>query len=263
MGHVRGSPPEGSAPALARSPLLHDSFGADGIGSHAPPAQLPHALQNPLVAPGQAAPSVLSDAEMDEATQLAIALSLSEQSQPPPVPPVSTAATSPQHAVGAESGMAPLDIWGRPMGSPGAQAVGADPFPAACYDGRGATAAKPPVEVMEPSMSESDQLALALELSLQEAKAREEALAAERAMVLEADRALVLKLRRGRSGGLAAEGGEGGARSPHPSGGAAAGASDRRRRDGRSDGVLGGSGVGVLGGSGMVVSRTSRHHGGR
>ena len=191
MGHVRGSPPEGSAPALARSPLLHDSFGADGIGSHAPPAQLPHALQNPLVAPGQAAPSVLSDAEMDEATQLAIALSLSEQSQPPPVPPVSTAATSPQHAVGAESGMAPLDIWGRPMGSPGAQAVGADPFPAACYDGRGATAAKPPVEVMEPSMSESDQLALALELSLQEAKAREEALAAERAMVLEADRALV------------------------------------------------------------------------
>ena len=100
-----------------------------------------------------------SDAEMDGATQLAIALSLSNRASRRPYPRLYRNHVTPITPTrrGHERHGASRHL-GRPMGAGRFLRHAAT---AECY------AAQPPVEVMEPSISESDQLALALELSLQ------------------------------------------------------------------------------------------------
>ena len=191
-GRTSASPPEGGP--LARSPLLGDASalgGAHGPAFAAPPSDELPFLPNPLVSAGRtgtgrpAAAGMLghhSDPDMDEATQLAIALSLSEAAQqqhpPPPGPP-------PPGPPPPAAELPALDVWGRPVGGGGggggAPGVVVDPFPA------------PQSHHPTPAeaASESDQLALALALSLEEAETRRAAEAAEAALVQQAEVAMV------------------------------------------------------------------------
>ena len=172
-----------SAGGFARSPLLESFGSSSGIATaHSQGGEQPF-LPKPLVAPtGEAATGDANkhiDPDMDEATQLAIALSLSEvvgRKSPDESPLTASRGTTSLPLDQGEWGAAlPVTSESNPADD--------NPFPSPPQE---ATAGAPAVD-----LSEAEQLALALSLSLAEAEQQEAQLAAERAMVVEAEQSAV------------------------------------------------------------------------